>query len=109
MNSDYKPQIIHASVDRLWPLINRHVIWTSFVLKGNIKNVFGKYPKALKLDQQILDVKLNIIKNRCQPIGMYQFFKVRRESNTMIVLSEDEKSELQHFTFPRQLSGINIV
>ncbi len=50
--------------------------------------------------------KTNIInQNRCQPKGVYQFFKVRRDNNTMIILNESETKELQQFTFPRQPAG----
>ena len=76
-------------------------------LKGNMKTLFETNdPKALKLDRQIQDVKTNIInQNRCQPKGVYQFFKVRRDNNTMIILNETETKELQQFTFPRQPAG----
>ncbi|MBA94959.1 MAG: methionine synthase, partial [Rickettsiales bacterium] len=104
----YKPQIIEETVDTLWPYINRQMLYGHHLgLKGNMKTLFETNdPKALKLDRQIQDVKTNIInQNRCQPKGVYQFFKVRRDNNTMIILNESETKELQQFTFPRQPAG----
>ena len=101
----YSPVILTESVEDLWPYINRQMLYGHHLgLKGNIKKLFkDNDAKALKLDRQIQDVKERILKkNRCQPQGMYQFFKVRRQDETMIVLSEDEKEELQRFDFPRQ-------
>ena len=76
-------------------------------LKGNMKKLFEtEDPKAMKLDRQIQDVRLQIKNlNRCQPKAVYQFFKVKKDNETMVILSEDEKTELQRFTFPRQPDG----
>ena len=54
-------------------------------LKGNIKKLFNSInPKALKLDRQVLEVKQAIIKNNaCKPKGVYQFFKVTLDGNSV--------------------------
>ena len=76
-------------------------------LKGNMKKLFeNEDPKAMKLDKKVQAVRRQIIDSGCcEPKGVYQFFKVRRDNETMVVLSEDERSELQRFTFPRQPAG----
>lgn len=104
----YQPQVLEESLDTLWPYINRQMLYGHHLgLKGNVKKLFDNHdPKAIKLHRQIEDVRARILrKDRCRPTGMYQFFKVKKEAETMIVLSYDEKTELQRFTFPRQPSG----
>lgn len=104
----YSPQITSQTLETLWPYINKQMLYGHHLgLKGNMKKLFEtKDPKAMKLDRQILEVKNDLLeKNICKPKGLYQFFKVKRDENTMIIVSEDEKTELQRFTFPRQPSG----
>ena len=104
----YEPLVIEEKLENLWPYINRQMLYGHHLgLKGNVKKLFAEEnPKALKLDRQIQDVKERILKKDvCKPKGVCQFFKVRKENETMIVLSHDEKRELQRFTFPRQPEG----
>ena len=107
----YQVQCIEADLDTLWPYINRQMLYGHHLgLKGNARKLLDeKNPKAMKLDAQIQDIKAQLIaKKVCKPKGMAQFFKVKRDvktPETMIILSEDEKEELQRFTFPRQPGG----
>ena len=106
--SSYSHHILTPSVETLWPYINRQMLYGHHLgLKGNIKKLFETNdPKALKLDRQIQEIKQKIItNNRCTPKGIYQFFKVRKDNNTMIILDETETKTLQEFTFPRQVDG----
>ena len=105
---NYTPQLITSSFDDLWTYINRQMLYGHHLgLKGNMKKLFDTNdPKAMKLDRQIQDVKQAIIdKNHCKPKGVYQFFKVKKEDTTMVILSDDEQTELQRFDFPRQPAG----
>ncbi len=105
---DYSPITMTATLETLWPYINRQMLYGHHLgLKGNMKKLFETQDaKAMKLDKQIQAVKSNIIEqNRCQPKGMYQFFKVRRDNNSMVILDKTETQELQRFTFPRQPAG----
>ena len=52
-------------------------------------------PKAMKLYKQVIEVRDEILeKNLLKAKGMYQFFKTRVDGNTMVILSEDEQTEL---------------
>ena len=104
----YTPKVVHKSVDDLWPFINRQMLYGHHLgLKGNMKKLFAdKDPKALKLDKKIQEVRRALVdENVCQPKGVYQFFKLQRDGDSMIILNESEDKQLQRFTFPRQPGG----
>ncbi|RAP31594.1 methionine synthase [Candidatus Marinamargulisbacteria bacterium SCGC AG-343-D04] len=105
---NYNTQKLTQSLEHLWPFINRQMLYGHHLgLKGNARKLLeNEDAKAMKLHKKILDVKEKIIElDVCRPKGMYQFFKVRKDKETMIILSEDEQQELQRFTFPRQPEG----
>ncbi len=104
----YTANIQSQNIDTLWPYINKQMLYGHHLgLKGNMKKLFETQdPKAVKLDRQIHEVKALINENNaCNPKGVYQFFNVKRDKETMIILDQDKTTELQRFTFPRQPEG----
>ena len=104
----FEPVIVEKTMDELWPFINRQMLYGHHLgLKGNMKKMFeDKDPKAMKLDAQIQEVRAMINEaDACKPRGVYQFFKTRKDGDTMVILNEDETKELQRFKFPRQPYG----
>ena len=107
----YEVTCVDADLATLWPYINRQMLYGHHLgLKGNARKLLAEQnPKAMKLDAQIQEVKQDLIKKGlCKPKGVTQFFKAKRDPQspeTMIILSEDEKTERQRFTFPRQPGG----
>lgn len=106
--SSYDTHVVTKSMDELWPYINRQMLYGHHLgLKGNIKKLFDtENPKAMKLYKQVQDVRNSIVeKDLLNTQGMFRFYKVRAEGETMVILSENEQDELQRFTFPRQPGG----
>lgn len=104
----FEPIIIEKSMDELWPYINKQMLYGHHLgLKGNLKKMFdNEDPKAMKLDAQVQEVRAMINDaGACKPRAVYQFFKTRKDGDTMVILNEDESQELQRFKFPRQPAG----
>ncbi len=105
---NFGPKVIEKSMDEIWPFINRQMLYGHHLgLKGNMKKLFEEEnPKAMKLDQQVQDVRALIRSHdACHLKGTYQFFKVKADGNDMVILNEAETKELQRFEFPRQDYG----
>ena len=105
---NYGPILKEQNLETLWPYINRQMLYGHHLgLKGNVKKQLeNEEPKAMKLYRQVIEVRDTIIeKGLLKAKGMYQFFKAKVDGNVLVILSEDEQTELQRFDFPRQPAG----
>ena len=104
----YGPVLKQQNLETLWPYINRQMLYGHHLgLKGNVKKQLeNEEKKAMKLYRQVIEVRDAIIeKDLLKAKGMYQFFKAKVDGNVLVILSEDEQTELQRFDFPRQPAG----
>ena len=44
-----------------------------------------------------------IAKDIVKPVGIVQFFKVRSEGNSLVILDDNDTKKHQRFDFPRQV------
>ncbi|WP_407637453.1 methionine synthase [Calidifontibacillus oryziterrae] len=94
------------SLDHLEPYINMQMLLGHHLgLKGNVSQLLQeKDEKAVllkdKIDSLLVEAKAT---NLIQPSGIYQFFPVQSDGNTIIIYHPNDATKiLETFTFPRQ-------
>jgi 5-methyltetrahydrofolate--homocysteine methyltransferase len=104
----FNPVIVTETLENIWPYMNPQMMYgTHLGLKGNIKKLLADGDeKALKLSKLLSDLKEKVIReNLVVAKGIYQFFKVRTEGESLIILDDVTETEKMRFTFPRQEGG----
>ena len=104
----FEPVIVTETLETIWPYMNPQMMYgTHLGLKGNIKKLLADGDeKAVKLSKLLSDLKEKIIReNLVAAKGLYQFFKVRAEGESLIILDDKTELEKMRFTFPRQEGG----
>lgn len=97
--------ITNISLDEIYPYINETALivgqWQ--FKKGKLEE--EKYRKILKEKAYVELEKLKVLskeKKLLIPKVVYGYYYCVSDSNDLIILSEDKKTEIQRFTFPRQ-------
>ncbi len=105
---DFKRHVVSYSPEEVWPYLNNNMLYgKNLGLKGSIKRLLEKGDdKALKLKATVDQIKQKILdENLFKPKGLYQFFKVKPEGNSILVLDPNTEQERERFDFPRQQGG----
>ncbi|MFD1928884.1 methionine synthase [Sporosarcina siberiensis] len=90
------------SVSHLSPYVNmRTLIGHHLGLRGNVaKMLENKEPRALELHEMVTGF---LSSGNLKASGLYQFFPAQSDGDDVIIYSsEDSKTEIERFTFPRQ-------
>ena len=90
------------SVAHLYPYVNmRTLIGHHLGLKGNLEQLLKDGDTRAEQLQELVDGYLT--SDILSPSGMYQFYPAQADGDDVVVYSqEDNKTEIQRFTFPRQ-------
>lgn len=90
------------SVQHLRPYVNlRTLLGHHLGLKGNVEKLLAENdPRAVELLDLVTDILNSGI---LSPSGMYQFFPAQADGDDVVIYSsEDMKTEIERFHFPRQ-------
>jgi 5-methyltetrahydrofolate--homocysteine methyltransferase len=105
---DFDTHIVTYQTEEIWPYLNENMLYgKNLGLKGSIKRLVEQGDqKAIKLKKTVDDIKTRILNEKIfKPTGMYQFFKVKPNGNSIIVFDAKGQKELERFEFPRQENG----
>ncbi len=105
------PVIFTPPLEEVWELINPQMLYGNHLgLKGNIESLSKKNdPKYLKIHTLMTSLKERILKeNLLTAKGIYQFFKVRKDGDALVILDPITLQETHRFVFPRQSEGLNL-
>ncbi|MBS3136454.1 methionine synthase [Candidatus Woesearchaeota archaeon] len=101
---DFKEHIIKDySLDEVFSYINPIMLYNKHLgLKGHLSALIAKgNERAIKLKQQVDDVKAYAIHNRLiKPKAVYRFFECKSEKNSILIY--DKGKEIERLEFPRQ-------
>jgi 5-methyltetrahydrofolate--homocysteine methyltransferase len=107
----FEPVVIEADLDKVWAYLNPQMLYGNHLgLKGNVKKMLAEGDeKALKLQDKLEQLKAKIRTEKLlRARGLYQFFKVRRDGDSIVVLDPKTETDIQRYDFPRQSSGLKL-
>lgn len=107
---DFEPHIIEGDIQHIWDFINPQMLYGNHLgVKGKITTLLEKKDeKFMKLHDRVEEFKRQIIADRLlEAKGMFQFFKVKTEGDSLYILNKKEEI-IETFMFPRQSEGSHL-
>lgn len=106
---DLKPHVLSTyPLDEIYGYINQQMLMGKHLgLKGNVATLVEQgNEKALELNKKVHDFQDEIIeKNILKPRAVFQFFPVKKDGDSLLILDASRTNEMERFTFPRQSKG----
>ncbi|WP_096200961.1 methionine synthase [Bacillus sp. FJAT-45350] len=105
--NDFKPHVLKDyKISHLEPYINLQMLLGKHLgLQGKVSRLLDEGDeKALQLKDKVESIIADAkVSGRLSAHGLYQFFPAQSDGNDVIIYSpEDEKTEIERYTFPRQ-------
>lgn len=106
----FEPMVCESeSLEKIWDYVNPQMLYGNhFGLKGNVTKLLEKGDaKATKLKADADRLKQKILsENLLHPKAIHQFFKVKVDRQSLILLDDKTLEEKTRFVFPRQSDGL---